>query len=159
MQAHTSAIVSYFAEQQPSTQWRDFLTALAEEFDAQLDAAQLRQLMARVGERFAAAHAIEACDSLDTLAAALNAIWSRLDWGFVDLVETDDHLAIQHFCAPLAAFGPNAHAWTPGFLEGAYQYWLRELGAGSELTLTQLRVENPLALEFRLVNEGADHRS
>jgi hypothetical protein len=154
-----SAIVSYFAEQQPSTQWRDFLSALAQEFEAQLDAAQLRQLMARVGERFAANHAVGECDSLDALAAALNAIWREIDWGFVDLVETDDHLKIQHFCAPLAAFGPNSHAWTPGFLEGAYQYWLRELGASSALSLTQVDVENPLALEFRLAHEETDHRS
>jgi hypothetical protein len=156
-QAHMSAIAGYFAEQQPSTQWRDFLSALAQEFEAQLDTAQLRQLMVRVGERFAAAHAVGACASLDAFSAALNAIWRDLDWGFVDVVETADHLAILHFCAPLAAFGENSHVWPPGFLEGAYQHWLTELGAGSGLTLSQVPNEYPLMLEFRLANAGANH--
>jgi hypothetical protein len=159
MQDPMSTIVSYFAEQRPSAQWRDFLAALAEEFEIQFDTAQLRQLMARVGERFAAAHEVGPCGSLDVLAEALNAIWHEFDWGFVDLVETREHLTILHFCAPLDAFGPNSSAWAPGFLEGAYRYWLRALGAGSALSLNQMQMENPLALEFHLVSGNVNHRS
>ena len=86
--------------------------------------------MARIGARFAERYPAGDCTTLDDLASFLNAVWSKLDWGFVRLVERDDYLSIEHACAPLAVFGEGA-AWASAFLEGAYQHWLHELGAGS----------------------------
>jgi Cellulose synthase subunit D len=146
---HPASLLDYYTRHQASTQWRGFLTALAEEFESQLDTVQLRQLMARIGVKFAGSHSPGACATLDELASFFNATWSSLDWGFVNLVERDEYLAIEHYCAPLAAFGGNADAWTPAFLEGAYQHWLRELGAGA-LVLRQADSGDRRALEFRL---------
>lgn len=147
---HTATLLDYYTRQQPSVQWRGFLTALAEEFETQLETAQLRQLMARIGVRFAGTYPAGECATLDDLASFLNRIWSALDWGFVQLNELDDYLSIEHFCAPLTAFGERAAAWASAFLEGAYQHWLRELGAAS-LVLTEVRSSTHHAYEFRLV--------
>jgi hypothetical protein len=146
---HTATLLDYYTRHQASAQWRGFLTALADEFETQLGTAQLRQLMARIGVKFAGSHPAGACATLDELAAFFNTTWSSLDWGFVNLVERDEYLSIQHYCAPLAAFGAAAEAWTPAFLEGAYQHWLSELGAGS-LVLQQVETGELRTLEFRL---------
>jgi hypothetical protein len=146
---HTATLLDYHASHQASKQWRGFLTALAQEFETQLDTAHLRELMARIGVRFADAHPAGACATLDELVAFFNTTWSSLDWGFVNLVEQDEYLAIEHFCAPLAAFGNTAATWTPAFLEGAYQRWLSELGAAG-LALRQVEASQHRAFEFRL---------
>jgi hypothetical protein len=146
---HTATLLDYYTRQQTSMQWRGFLTALAQEFETQLETSQLRQLMERIGVRFAASHPAVACTTLDDLASFFNATWSSLDWGFVHLIERDDYLAIRHFCAPLAAFGEKAAVWAPAFLEGAYRHWLREMGAGA-LVLKQADTDDRHALEFRL---------
>jgi hypothetical protein len=148
---HTATLLDYYTRHQPSTQWRGFLTALAEEFETQLDTSQLRVLMARIGARFAANYPAGECATLDDLASFLNRIWSELDWGFVRLAEQDEFLSIEHCCAPLAAFGERAAPWTAAFLEGAYQHWLHELGAGS-LALQQYESSSAHAYEFRLLN-------
>jgi hypothetical protein len=146
---HSATLLDYYTKHQASMQWRGFLTALAEEFETQLGTAQLRQLMARIGVKFAGSHPPGDCATLDQLTSFLNTTWSSLDWGFVNLVERDEYLAIQHYCAPLAAFGAAADAWTPAFLEGAYQHWLQQLGAGA-LVLQQIDTGDRRALEFRL---------
>jgi hypothetical protein len=147
---HTATLLDYYTRHQPSAQWSGFLTALAEEFETQLDTAQLRILMARIGARFAARYPSGECATLDDLAAFLNAIWSQLDWGVVRLAERDDYLSIEHSCAPLAAFGERGSPWASAFLEGAYQHWLHELGAGS-LALQEHQSANSLTIEFRLL--------
>ena len=47
--------LNYLLDRTTSRQWRGFLAALAEEFQTQLGADELRQLMARIGQRFGAA--------------------------------------------------------------------------------------------------------
>ena len=147
---HTATLLDYYTRHQTSVQWHGFLTALAEEFETQIDTSQLRVLMSRIGARFAAKHPAGECTTLDDLAAFLNSIWSGLDWGFVRLAERDDYLSIEHSCAPLAAFGERAAPWVSAFLEGAYQHWLRELGAGS-LALQEYQSANAHTYEFRLL--------
>jgi hypothetical protein len=121
--------LDYLLDRQISPQWRGMLLALAQEFETQIGRTELRQLMHRVGQRFAAAHPLGDCASTAVLAGALNALWNENDWGFVELTDEPQYLRITHHCAPLLAFGPGALGWTPAFLEGAYQHWLSDLGA------------------------------
>lgn len=137
--SHTQAILAYYGEQQVSTQWRDVLHAMAEEFDGQLALPELRALMARIGERFATAKPLGDCATLDELERALNRVWHALDWGWIELVDLTDYLAVRHYCAPIAtAFGQGAAVWASAFLEGAYQYWFSALGAGEHLAVRQV---------------------
>lgn len=142
--------IDYLLERQISPQWRGMLHALASEFEAQLGHDELRQLMHRVGSRFAHAHPLPACESTADLAQTLNRHWQHIDWGYVELVDEPGALRIVHYCAPLPAFGDAALGWTPAFLEGVYQTWLNALGAqGLSLAQTSGYGENT-ALEFRL---------
>ena len=101
-------ILDYLLERQISPQWRGMLTALATEFEAQIGRDELRQLMHRVGCRFAAAHPLPACGSTAELAQTLNLYWQDMDWGYVELSDEAEYLRIVHYCAPLQAFGGAA---------------------------------------------------
>jgi hypothetical protein len=134
--------LDYLLQRQISPQWRGLLTALAE--------GELRQLMYRVGCRFAAAHPLPPCASTADLADALNARWQEADWGYVELVDEADYLRISHSCAPLQAFGSAALAWTPAFLEGVYQTWLSALGAEGLSVAQASEFDEYATIEFRL---------
>jgi hypothetical protein len=143
-------VVDTLLEQHLSVQWRGLLRALAAEFEAQLDRDELRQLMFRVGERFAVEHPLPACESTEDLAVALNARWASIQWGCVELADEGDYLRIIHYGSPLPAFGDEALGWTPAFLQGSYQAWLDAMGA-AQLTVVQAGVpENGYAVEFHL---------
>jgi len=143
-------ILDYLLARQISPQWRGMLAALAEEFEAQIGHVELRQLMYRVGCRFAAAHTLPPCGSTADLANALNARWQEADWGYVELSDEPEYLRIAHCCAPLLAFGASALSWTPAFLEGVYQTWLTALGADG-LSVAQVgEFDERATLEFRL---------
>ena len=147
--------LDYLLQRQISPQWRGLLTALAEEFEAQIGQGELRQLMYRVGCRYAAAHPLPPCDSTADLADALNARWQEADWGYVELVDEADYLRIAHCCAPLQAFGSAALAWTPAFLEGVYQTWLRALGADGLSVAQASEFDEYSTIEFRLGRQPA----
>ncbi|OLL28961.1 cellulose synthase [Burkholderia sp. SRS-W-2-2016] len=143
-------ILDYLLERQISPQWRGMLSALASEFEAQIGRDELRQLMQRVGVRFAAAHPLPACGSTAELQQALNYYWRAMDWGYVELADEAESLRIVHYCAPLPAFGETALAWTPAFLEGVYQSWLSALGAQGLSVVQTSGFGDDSALEFRL---------
>ncbi|MDR5739338.1 MULTISPECIES: cellulose biosynthesis protein BcsD [unclassified Caballeronia] len=153
-----AAPLDYLLDRQISRQWRGLLSALADEFETQIGGAELRQLMHRVGSRFADASPLPPCASTAELADALNAVWREADWGFVELSDARDHLRLVHYCAPLRAFGDSALAWTPAYLEGAYQHWLSTMGADG-LALRQHgdigQTGDGAAIEFRLARGAA----
>jgi hypothetical protein len=60
-----------------------------------------------------------------------------------------------HYCAPLPAFGASALAWTPAFLEGAYQQWLAALGAEGLAIGQASEFGDDAAIEFRLARVAA----
>ncbi|KND57984.1 hypothetical protein BVER_00290 [Candidatus Burkholderia verschuerenii] len=150
-----AAIFDYLLDRQISRQWRGLLAALAEEFETQIGRVELRQLMHRVGQRFADAQSLPVCNSTAELADALNTLWHDTDWGFVELSDERDYLSIVHYCAPLPAFGERALAWTPAFLEGAYQHWLSALGAQGLAVAQAGDVGENGAIAFRLARGAA----
>jgi hypothetical protein len=143
-------IFDYLLQRQISPQWRGLLTALAEEFEAQIGQDELRQLMYRVGCRFAAASPLPPCNSSADLADALNARWQEAEWGYVQLSDEPEYLRIAHSCAPLLAFGATALNWTPAFLEGVYQTWLSALGAEGLSVAQASEFDEHATIEFRL---------
>jgi hypothetical protein len=151
MSDQQSIMLDYYEGHQCSTQWGSFLLAMAEEFEDQLGAPELRALMARIGERFARATSLPACETLDQLTDAINAVWSVLDWGQVGIADDADYLVISHACSPLrAAFGRHALAWTPAFLESVYQHWFSVLGIDPALRVREVASAHDGILEFRL---------
>ncbi|CAG4903176.1 cellulose biosynthesis protein BcsD [Paraburkholderia saeva] len=143
-------IIDYLLDRQVSPQWRGVLGALAAEFETQIGRDDLRQLMYRVGCRFADAHPLPQCGSTADLADALNACWDETEWGFVELSDESNYLRIIHFCAPLQAFGTGALAWTPAFLQGVYQTWLSALGAEGLAVEQASDFSADAVIEFRL---------
>ncbi len=130
-----SDIAAHLARQQCSEQWRGFFQALAAEFVAALPPEDLRALMSRVGARFAADHPLPACATVHDLQRSMTAVWAAIGWGWVDVTQEVAQLNIHHSLSPVsAAFGPSHVLWSGGFLEGVYQTWFEQAGAG------QLRV-------------------
>lgn len=146
------AIFEYVSNSQANRQWKHFLSALATEFDEQLAEADLRAMMQRVGARFAGQLTLPRCDTLAQMQQAMSEVWMGLDWGWVELHESGDHLAVRHFCSPLrAAFGEQHLRWTPAFLEGVYQQWFQSMGSGAALHVQQSTQADAFGcVEFRL---------
>ena len=142
----------YLLDRRCDRQWKDFLGAMSAEFAAQLSVADLRLLLRKIGERFARQTALPACATLDDIRDAANRIWSEIDWGHVEMREADGYLSLVHHCAPLkAAFGDDALAWSPAYLEGVYQQWFVSCGAGSDLRVAQASdADGAGTIEYRL---------
>ena len=121
----------HLSQLQCSRQWRGFLQALAAEFTQALSNDELRELMFRVGERFASAHLLGPCATLSDLQRRMTDVWHSADWGSVTLVQQKEQLSIGHHCAPLLAGMDESNIdWSLGFLQGAYQKWFDTAGAG-----------------------------
>ncbi|MEX8493393.1 cellulose biosynthesis protein BcsD [Sphaerotilus sp.] len=125
-----------------SPQWRPFLGALAQELSSRIEPDQARALMRRLGVSMARSAPLPAMELLPDLEEAMNGVWSGMNWGWVELNDTDDALKIIHHCAPIeAAFGAGSRHWSPAVLEGAYEQWLRAAGAGDRLRVQQLATD------------------
>lgn len=125
-----------------SPQWRPFLGALAQELSSRIEPDQARALMRRLGTSMARNAPLPAVELLPDLEDAMNGVWSGMNWGWVELSDTDDALRIIHHCAPIeAAFGAGSRHWSPAVLEGAYEQWLRAAGAGDRLRVQQLATD------------------
>jgi hypothetical protein len=136
--------LDYFARQQCSTQWGAFLAAFASEFGQQIPVAELRVLMARLGNAMAQSIPVPAGNTIAELEESINDVWFDMDWGWTRLVEKDTGLFIEHHVAPLqGAFGDQALAWSPAILEGIYAHWFSTMGAASALQITQVEPALP----------------
>lgn len=132
----------YHLRHRCSSQWRPFLAALAQELSTRIEADQARALMRRIGTSIARSAPLPALELLPDLESAMNAVWSGMDWGWVELNDTSDALRIVHHCAPIeAAFGTSSRHWSPAVLEGAYEQWLRAAGAGDRLRVQPLAID------------------
>lgn len=141
--------LEYFTRQQRSTQWGTFLAALASEFGQQIPVAELRVLMSRLGKSMAETLPIPVGNTVADLEKSMNVIWFDMNWGWVNLIERNTGLFVEHYAAPLqGAFGKQALAWSPAILEAIYAHWFVAMGAGSELQLTQLELEQPDAMHI-----------
>jgi hypothetical protein len=111
---------------------------MATELPAHTNTRELRQLLFRIGQRFAhdAEAMLRTAQSLAQLEEALNDFWTRIHWGWVVLSEDDVFIRIEHHAAPLAeAFGDDALSWSVGLLEGFYEAVFRALGAGESMVV------------------------
>ena len=126
--------LSLYRTRSCSRQWLGFVRAMAEEFAAELPDADLALLMARIGERFARAHPLAPCATLEAVEQAANQVWDSCDWGQCTLDEHADHVLIQHTGAPLSGALDGAN-WGDGFLQGVYDAWFQHLGMLAGLTV------------------------
>lgn len=130
-----SELLDQYRLQACSPQWRGFVLAMAAEFAEALPEADVARLMARIGERFARAHALPPVQSLAELEDAANAVWSCLSWGVVRLHEHSTEVVVEHVAAPLTAVLAQHGGWNLSFLEGVYRVWFREAGMLPSLDL------------------------
>ena len=145
--------LNYFATRAVTPQWSGFLQGLATELAAQMGADELRSFFRVVGRRWARQQPLQAAASLAELEQAANLWFANNDWGWVRVRDLQSALEFQHSCAPLRqAFGADSIHWTAGVLEGLYDEWVRQLGAGEGLIVRHVgRVEGLMdTLRFRL---------
>lgn len=129
---------TYFRSQQVPLQWLPILQAIGAELPTHTDARELRELLFRIGTRFAGGSEtlFQAAQSLPQLEESLNDFWTRIQWGWVALSEDDSFIRVEHHAAPLAeAFGDDALPWSVGLLEGFYETVFRTLGAGASMVI------------------------
>lgn len=121
----------------PAPQWRPFVSFLTQELTQNLTPRFLTQLMRAAGGQFARQYALAEADTVAAMREAMNQVWGELDCGQVEIREAQDWLVLTHYQAPLkAVFGAENVAWAAAFLEGAYEAWMHQLGADSQLRMT-----------------------
>ena len=131
-----------YRERSCARQWRDFLRAMAVEFDQALPGGESARLMARIGQRFADVHVLPPAATVQALQASINAVWAECEWGWAVLEERPDQLRIVHAGSPFAAALGHGNGWHHGFLEGAYRHWLRGAGMLAALDVRHVATEN-----------------
>lgn len=75
-------------------QWRAFVDALAAALATTVDDEATRDILAKTGAGVAEAHPIAPCPTLADLAAAINANLEHLEWGQIEIRETERALDI-----------------------------------------------------------------
>lgn len=125
--------LAYLARRDVSVQWRDFLRALLETLDAQMDRSARDTLLRSVGERFAAMMLLAPSPTLAALEVRMNEALAAAAWGQV-LLELDERahsLRVVHSAAPcISSPGDEDGAWLGPVLEGLYSSWLSEQQGG-----------------------------
>ena len=134
----TYTLDDYFRSQQVSLQWSPVLRALAVELrsQAEVDLGLLNQLFNKIGMRFAKdmESQFQGVQTLSELTDALNDLWSRTNWGWVELKEANGCIEIEHRYAPIAeAFGSETLEWSVGLLEGFYQAVFLSFGLSEKM--------------------------
>jgi hypothetical protein len=149
-------IASLILTQHTSQAWGLFLRIWAQNEQSQQ---RLPSSLQRMGHAFAVAHPLPSCQTLSDLQAAMNHIWSGMQWGQVQLSDEGVHLSAKHTACPLAhalAIEPEVAAL---FLQAAYIEWLGKAGAPPNLALQLTSASsNGLVLSFQLAErEGGAH--
>lgn len=145
--------LEYFLSRPVDARWAGLLQALAEELAGQMPQPEIKAFFAVLGRRWAQKMPLPKSADLKDFEREANAVFAACEWGWLRIRDLGNCIEFQHSCAPLrAAFGAEAMGWTPGLLEGLYEEWLRDLGAGKGLVLRQVgRAEGPAdTLRFRL---------
>lgn len=143
--------LDYLSELQNSRQWGFFLRAQAQVFKENLSNEELRFLMGRIGAESAKNMNLSGITTLLELEQALAVFWKSKDWGFVNLIESDNFIQIDHYCSPIEqSFGPASLEWSAGFMEGFYSQLFKNLKAGPELIVTQISSDDSACLSYRL---------
>ncbi len=152
--------LSYFMSRPVEVRWAGLLSALAEELSAQMPAAEIRAFFAVLGRRWARTMPLPAGGGLKEMEQSMNASLSACGWGWVRVRDLGNAVEFQHSCAPLrTAFGAAAMEWAPGLIEGLYEEWLREQGAGRGLTLKQVGTAEGAVDTLRLRLAAGDYFS
>ena len=144
-------LLQHLALERVAPQWAAFLSLLGSELSLQLEPAELRQLLVRLGSRFAETNPLGACADVPTLQTAFNQVWAGMQWGYANVSDEGQHLRVKHRACPLPAALQIESDVAGGFLEGAYGVWLHAAGAPSELVLRQLGTSGlPMHMAFEL---------
>lgn len=150
--------LDYLKQRRPAETVEPLLRALSAELQVQVPEGQLRALAYLAGRRFGAQQSIGEIRTLVEFEAFANETLGRLDWGWMRIEESADAVDILHGCAPLQHwFGDGANVWAPGFFEGMYAEWMRQLGAGERLDVRQIVGGSGTAdvMRFRLAHESS----
>lgn len=138
-----------------SPQWVDFLGLLSDALGQQLEPAEYRQFLSDLGRGFAARNPLPPCAGLDELTVAMNNVWKRMQWGYVQLSDQRSQLEVAHRACPLPAALQVDADLAGGFLEGVYAVWLSAAGAPEELELVQVEGPDlPMYMAFALMSRA-----
>ena len=139
-----------FAHQKPADT-RFFVFALMQQLVEQAHPDELQALMHASGVSAARTMPLASCQTVAELQEIINVKWSELNWGCVRLIEHPEHLLIEHMWSPFRdLFSPFSLEPGAAFLEGVYQEWFIELGAGSQLRVRFMQIDPETgALLFR----------
>lgn len=144
-------LLQHLALERIAPQWSAFLQLLGGELATQLAPGELRQLLVRLGSRFAETNPLGPCADVASLQAAFNRVWAPMQWGYATVSDMEQHLVVTHRACPLPAALQCDAEVSGGYLEGAYGTWLQAAGAPAGLVLKQQAASGlPMHMVFGL---------
>ena len=135
--------IDYRIQRQSARLWRSLIAATANGLCKQFELKNPRAVMHTIGLQFGTQTSLPACETLSDLQIAMCSVWQDMDWGWVELEDTDGVLRIIHHSSTTGnllntSFGIETPLWVTGFLEGTYQKWLGAMGANESLRVRQV---------------------
>ena len=122
------------AKRSCAPQWRAFMEALATALPEVGGEELALRVLVEVGAGIAKEHPVPSCNSLTDLRAALNASLAALDWGQVDINETDKALEFVVVGYPYFE-GVEAQTAFAATLEAVLDAWLAAQATRPGLTM------------------------
>ena len=149
--ASQQKLLQHLAVERVSRQWVDFLAIFSGELAAQVSKAEYRELLLKMGAKFATLHPLPNCIELNDIQLSANALWAGLQWGYVQFIDDGQNLQIAHHACPLTDGLQLDVGVAGGFLQGVYLTWIRAAGAPVSLNLRQLPSDEvPMLMLFEL---------
>lgn len=156
MSSLDNLVQDHIANHRCAPQWRSVMAAMVDALLTGLSTDARLKMLRNVGERLAIQHPLGDAGTLDDVAMRMNAYFAAMDWGVVEISETNaenggSFLRIIHALHPIlgASDGRLIH-FTGPVLEGLFTSWLNMLGGNREMSARLRRLPQiPLEpLEF-----------
>ena len=120
--------LQYYARQQCSRQWVQFIAALFAEFEERVAPAEADQFLEALGASMARLLPLRRCESLEELQDDINSVLEGIDWGWMRIGESGNYIEITHGAYPVVPQDETRRSWLVPILEGLYTGWLGEQG-------------------------------
>jgi hypothetical protein len=130
--------LSIAARRSSGRQWRAFIDALASVLPSAVGDDMTRAILARTGEQVAAAQPLGASTTVQGLAGALNDALERMDWGQIELRESDRSLDLVLAGYPLFE-SEDGRALFAATVESVLDAWLKSQAGRDDLAVRLVR--------------------
>ena len=148
----TSAVTSWFQQQQSPAGWFDLLTIMIDGMVRNAGEMESQPFLHQMGDALAQEWPLPESETVGELEANINHFLTLFKWGVVELNVTDEGISLRHQAIPVSRDPERQMRWCNAFcaiLEGMYSRWLRTQGGDAGLLVQRERLFSVSDVQFR----------